>query len=53
MPSPSTRRLAIWFGSWPFRYILLCSPLGSVVGWFWGFVYWCFFAFFASLLCVL
>ena len=21
-----------WFGSWPFRYILLCSPLGSVAG---------------------
>jgi hypothetical protein len=22
----------VWFGSWPFRYILLCPPLGSVVG---------------------
>src|SRR5215208_3020881 len=22
----------VWFGSWPFRYILLCPPLGSVIG---------------------
>ena len=47
MPSPPHSPPRVWFGSWPFRYILLCPPLGSVVGrsvrvrhWrvFWGWI---------------